>query len=248
MLALQSEISVPDTPAWGHPLGIDVGLDKFLATSDNELVERPRFLNELHSKLKLLQRRLKLKSKGSANRHKLNQKIARLHQKISDPRKDFHLKLAHHLCDQAGMIFVEDLDFRSWAKGMLGKHTLDAGFGRSSPGCKLRELLRLRQFFNILAWVCWKRGVYFGKVDYRYTSQICPNCGATTGKKDLSLRIHKCPECQYEMNRDVAAAQVICQRGIAAVGQIVDQIDCVGVLSGVGNSLDQCRKNSKPKL
>ena len=51
MLSLQSPVSVPDIPASGHPLGIDVGLDKFLATSDNELVERPRFLNELHSKL-----------------------------------------------------------------------------------------------------------------------------------------------------------------------------------------------------
>ena len=126
------------------------------------------------------------------------------------------------------MIFVEDLDFRTWAKGMLGKHTLDAGFGF---------------FFNMLAWVCWKRGVYFGKVDYRYTSQICPNCGAHTGKKDLSLRIHKCPECQYEINRDVAAAKVICQRGIAAVGQIVDEIDCVGGLPGTGNSLGLCRKS-----
>ncbi|NEQ87698.1 MAG: transposase [Moorea sp. SIO2I5] len=194
MLALQSDVSLGDHPAWGHPLGIDVGLDKFLATSDGELVERPKFLKELQGKLKLLQRRLKLKKKGSANRHKLNQKIARLHQKISDTRKDFHFKLANHLCDQAGMMFVEDLDFRTWAKGMLSKHTLDAGFG---------------QFFNILAWVCWKRGVYFDKVDYRYTSQICPNCGAQTGKKDLSERIHKCPECQYEINRDVAAAQVI---------------------------------------
>ncbi|KMW70027.1 RNA-guided endonuclease InsQ/TnpB family protein [Limnoraphis robusta] len=115
---------------------------------------------------------------------------------------------------------------------MLGKHTLDAGFG---------------QFFNILAWVCWKRGVYFGKVDYRYTSQICPNCGVHTGKKSLSERTHKCPECQYEINRDVAAAKVICNRGVTAVGQIVEEIDCVGVLSGVGNSLDKCRKSSKPK-
>ena len=249
MLSLQSPVEVPDTPASGHPLGIDIGLDKFLATSDistplnvspersrradGELIERPRFLTKLHSEFKLLQRRLKLKAKGSANRHKLNQKIARLHQKISDTRKDFHFKLAHHLCDQAEMIFVEDLDFRTWAKGMLGKHTLDAGFG---------------QFFNILAWVCWKRGVYFGKVDYRYTSQICPNCGTHTGKKDLSERIHKCPECNFEINRDVAAARIVCQRGIAAVGQIVEEIDCVGVLSGVGNNLDKCRKNSKPKL
>ncbi|WAN69565.1 transposase [Moorena producens JHB] len=53
MLSLQSEVSVPDTPPRGHPLGIDVGLDKFLATSDHELVERPRFLTKLHSKLKL---------------------------------------------------------------------------------------------------------------------------------------------------------------------------------------------------
>ncbi|NEO56812.1 MAG: transposase [Okeania sp. SIO3B5] len=232
IVSLQSPVSVPDTPASGHPLGIDIGLDKFLATSDGELIERPKFLSQLQSKLKLLQRRLKLKSKASANRYKLNQKIARLHQKISDTRKDFHFKLAHNLCDKAGMIFVEDLDLRTWAKGMLSKHTLDAGFG---------------QFFKILAWVCRKRGVYFGKVDYRYTSQICPNCGAHTGKKDLSERIHKCPECHYEINRDVAAAKVICHRGVTAVGQIVEQIDCVGVLSGTGNSLDKCHSSSKPK-
>lgn len=144
MLSLQSPVSVPDTQASRHPLGIDIGLDKFLATSDGELIERPKFLTKLHSKLKLLQRRLKLKSSSSANRYKLNQKISRLHQKISDTRKDFHFKLAHHLCDQAGMIFVEDLDLRTWAKEMLSKHTLDAGFG---------------QFLNILAWVCRKRGV-----------------------------------------------------------------------------------------
>ncbi|MEA5520393.1 transposase [Limnoraphis robusta] len=218
MLSLQSNVNIPDNPASGHPLGIDVGLDKFLATSDGELIERPKFFNQLHSKLKLLQCRLKLKTSSSTNRHKLNQKIARIHQKISDTRKDFHFKLAHHLCDQAGMIFVEDLDFRTWAKGMLAKHTLDAGFG---------------QFFEILAWVCWKRGVYFGKVDYRYTSQICPNCGTHTGKKDLSERIHRCPECGFQINRDDSAAKVICQRGITAVGQIVVQeIDCGDGSSG----------------
>ncbi|NEO90581.1 MAG: transposase [Moorea sp. SIO3G5] len=233
MLALQSDVNVPENPPSGHPLGIDIGLDKFLATSDNELIERPRFLTELHRKLKLLQRRLKLKRKGSSNRHRLNQKIARLHQKVSDTRKDFHFKLANHLCDQAGMIFVEDLDFRTWAKGMLGKHTLDAGFG---------------QFFKILAWVCWKRGIYFGKVDYRYTSQICPNCGTHTGKKNLSERTHFCRSCGCEINRDVAAAKVICQRGVAAVGQIVAENDCGDVLTGTGNSLVKNLGSSKPEL
>jgi putative transposase len=81
MLSLQLDVKIPDVPFQGHPLGIDLGLDKFLATSDGELVERPRFLNHLHRKLKLLQRRLRNKQKGSNNRHKLNQKIARLHHR-----------------------------------------------------------------------------------------------------------------------------------------------------------------------
>jgi putative transposase len=115
MLTLECDVNVPDTIPTGHPMGIDLGLDKFVATSDGDVIERPRFLNSLHRKLKLLQRRLKHKKKGSFNRHKLNRKIARLHQRISDTRKDWHFKLAHKLCDGVGMIFVEDIDFRVWA-------------------------------------------------------------------------------------------------------------------------------------
>lgn len=127
---LECDVNVPDVVPSGTPRGLDLGLDKFVATSDGELVERPRFLQTLQGKLKLLQRSLKKKQKGSSNRHKLNQKIARLHQRISDTRKDWHFKLAHKLCDDIGMIFVEDIDFRVWAKGMFCKHTLDAGFGQ----------------------------------------------------------------------------------------------------------------------
>lgn len=206
MLSLQLDVNVPEVPFNGHPLGIDIGLESFLATSEGELVARPKFFNSLHRKLESLQRRLKHKKLGSNNRRQLNSKIARLHQQISDTRKDFHWKLAHHLCDQAGSIFVEDIDFRAWAKGMFGKHTLDASFG---------------QFFNILSYVCWKRGVFFAKVNKDYTSQICPECGALTGKKDLSIREHNCTECGYKTHRDVAAAQVIRHRGILAVGQPV---------------------------
>ena len=120
-----------------------------------------------------------------------------MHQHISDTRKDWHFKLAHHLCDHAGMVFVEDLDFRMMAKGMLGKHTLDAGLG---------------QFTNqILPWVCFKRDVFYGKVDARFTSQECPDCGVIV-KKDLSVRIHQCSECGSTKPRDIAAAQVISAR------------------------------------
>lgn len=230
MMTLECNVSVPDTVASGHPRGIDLGLDKFVATSDGELIERPRFLNRLHRQLKLLQRRLRNKNKGSNNRHKLNRKIARLHQRISDTRKDWHFKLAHQLCNGAGMVFVEDIDFRTWAKGMLGKHTLDAGFG---------------QFVSILKWVCWKRGVYFGKVDKDYTSQVCPQCDTHTGKKELKDRIHSCHSCGYTTHRDVAAAQVIRNRGVNALGRGVAENACGDGLAGTGDSLVKSRKSRK---
>lgn len=226
MLTYQLGVQVPEVPIRGHFLGVDIGLDKYLATSDGELVSRPRFFNALHRELKLLQRRLKHKKKGSSNWLKLQRKIARIHQKINDTRKDWHFKLAHHLCERAGAIFVEDINFKAWAKGLFGKHTLDAAYG---------------QFFNILSYICWKRNVFFLKVNKDYTSQICPNCGTYTGKKDLNKRIHCCDICGYTTNRDVAAAQVIRARGILAVGQPVGlQIASGGVLSGTGDSLGKC--------
>jgi putative transposase len=242
MMTLECDVFVPDVMPHGHPVGIDLGLDKFVATSEGFVIDRPRFLSSLHRQLKLLQRRLQAKQKGSNNRHKLNRKIARLHQRISDTRKDWHFKLAHKLCDSealatpgasgAGMIFVEDIDFRVWAKGMFSKHTLDAGFG---------------QFINLLQWVCWKRGVYFALVDKDYTSQVCPQCDSHTGKKELSVRIHSCPECGYTVHRDVAAAQIVRNRGISGVGRILDVKEnaCGDGLAGTGNRLVKSSRSRK---
>ena len=206
MLSLQLNVKVRDPLPHGHPRGLDLGFDKFVATSDGKEIKRPRFLKTLQRKLKLLQRRLRNKQKGSNNRHKLNQRIARLHQRISDTRKDWHFKLSHQLVQDAGMIFVEDINFVSWQRGMLSKVSADAGFG---------------QFINILQWVCWKTDTYFAKVNKDGTSQTCPNCGAHTGKKTLDVRVHHCHECGYQTTRDVAASQMIRNRGIQAVGQIV---------------------------
>ncbi len=217
MLSLQLNVDVPSPIPHGHPRGLDLGYDKFVATSDGEEIKRPRFLKTLQRKLKLLQRRLKNKQKGSKARHRLNSKIARLHQRISDTRKDWHFKLAHHLCNGAGMIFVEDINFVSWQRGMLSRHGADAGFG---------------QFVNILEWVCFRRDVYFAKVDKDGTSQTCPNCSAYTRKKTLDILFHHCHECGYTTTRDVAAAQEVNNRGLKAVGQIVSENVCGDGLTG----------------
>jgi len=209
MLVLQFDVQIPSAKPHGHAVGIDLGLNAFVATSDHELVPRPKFFVDAQRKLKLLQQKLKHLKLGSNNWRKAQKKVARHHQHISDSRKDFHFKVAHRLCQNAGMIFAEDLNLKAMSRGMLCKHTLDAGFG---------------QFLSILEYVCFKRDVAFLKVDPNGTSQTCPNCQTHTGKKPLSLRVHSCPECGYETDRDVAAAQVVAQRGLAAVGLTVKML------------------------
>ncbi|GAX44140.1 putative transposase IS605 family protein [Tolypothrix sp. NIES-4075] len=209
MLTLQWDVSVPSPMPHSEALGIDVGLTNFIAASNGLNVKRPKFFVDLQRKLKLLQQRVSRKKLGSSNWRKAQMKVQRLHEHIANTRKDFHWKVAHQLCDQAQTIFVEDLNLVGLSRSVLGKHCLDAGWG---------------QFFQILEQCCFKRGVYFQKINSRKTSQICPNCQTETGKKMLSERVHVCSNCGYTTDRDVAAAQIVCQRGLAAVGYTVKML------------------------
>ncbi|WP_363319282.1 transposase [Microcoleus sp. PH2017_01_SCD_O_A] len=209
MLTLQWDVSVPQAMPHGSFLGIDVGILHFLATSSGKTYPNPRPFQTLQRKLKLLQQRVSRKVKGSKNRKKAQVKVSNLHEKIASIRKDYYWKLAHELCDSAGSMFVENLNLVGLARGILGKHCLDAGWG---------------QFFQILEQCCLKRGVFFLKVDARKTSQICPNCLTETDKKELSERVHSCGHCGYQTDRDVAAAQVVLIRGLAAVGHTVKML------------------------
>lgn len=218
MLTFQADVDIPDMPITGRVVGIDVGLQYFLSTSDGLEIERPRFFVEMQRKLKLLQRQLKRKEIGSNNWRKAQKKVARLHEQISNTRKDFHFKTAHRLCDQSETIAVEQLNLIGLSRGFLGKHMLDAGHG---------------QFMNqILPWVCFKRGIAYIKVDARGTSQACPDCGATVSKV-LEDRWHDCSNCGSSKPRDVASAQVIRNR---AVGRTVLQNACRDGLAGIGSN------------
>ncbi|MBD2529758.1 transposase [Nostoc flagelliforme FACHB-838] len=209
MLIVQWDVNLPQPLPHGEAVGIDVGLTSFVATSNGLLVKRPRFFVDAERKLKLLQQRVSRKPLGSNNWKKAQKKVASLHEYVANCRKDWHRKLSHQICDRAGMVFVEDLNLIGLSGGMLGKHCLDAGFG---------------QFFSILEQTCFKRDVYFQKVDARKTSQTCPNCRVETGKKKLSERTHICSNCGYTTHRDIAAAQVVLQRGLAAVGHTVKML------------------------
>jgi putative transposase len=201
VVTISSDVSIPDVPFHGRTIGIDLGLEKFLTTSDGYTVERPKFLKTLQSKLRLLQRRAARKKKRSQNWEKAQIKVARLHHHIGNTRKNFHFQTAHSLCNQAQTIFAEDLNTVGLNRGMPRKECVDASFGA---------------FLSLLEWVCFKRGCYFQRVNPRGTSQTCPECGATVAKP-LSEREHICPECSYKTHRDHAAAQVVLLRGLENV-------------------------------
>lgn len=217
IVAIESDIEIPDTIPHGHPIGIDVGLLSYCATSDGYTERQQKFFKTSYRRLKVLQKRLSRKRrdpaspkgakerspmKRSKNYEKARVKVEAMHNHIAWQRKDYQFKLAHKLCDMADTIFVEDCDFRIMALGMLGKHTLDAAFG---------------QFRTILKYVGKRRGVFVDEVDHRGTSQVCPNC-RTEVRKQLKDRHHVCHECGYGVNevvdRDIASAQEICNRGI----------------------------------
>ena len=202
VVTISADAKVPDPLPFGRGIGADIGLESYLVTSDNFRIRPARFFRDLQSRLKVLQRKASRKKKRSNNWERASVKVAKLHHQISNARKNFHFQTSHLLCDQADMIFVEDINFKMTAKGFLGKEMLDGGFG---------------QFRDLLSWVCWKRGKYFATVDHKYTSQICPECNAHTGKKELNERQYNCPECGYSTSRDHASGRVILQRGLESI-------------------------------
>jgi putative transposase len=197
VVSIQSEISVPEPLPHGHAIGLDVGLLSYCATSDGFVEPGRKFFKTLYRRLKVLQHRLSKKQKQSKNYEKARKKVEALHNHIAFKRKDYQFKLAHKLCDLADTIYCEDIDFRIMAKGFLGKHTVDAGFG---------------QFRSILKYVGKRRNVFVAEVDHRGSSQTCPNCRIEV-RKEIEDRIHSCPECLYETDRDLASAQELCNRG-----------------------------------
>ncbi len=189
-------------------VGIDVGLEKFLATSDGKIVPIQQTRRKAQNHLGRQQRKLANQQKGSANYQKQANKVAKIHQRIQRQRKDFHYKTAHFLVRQYDLIAVEDLNIKGLARTHWGKSILDAAWG---------------SFMTILEAVAVIRGVRVVKVNPNNTSQDCSGCGVKV-KKDLSIRWHSCPHCHTELDRDINAAINILHRAIEdfkAVGLIV---------------------------
>jgi putative transposase len=179
-------------------VGIDVGLEKFLTTSDAEAIAVPQFYRKAQAVLARRQRKLARQSKGSNNYRKQANKIARLHLHIARQRKDFHYSVAHYLCTTYDLIGFEKLNIKGLARTRLAKSILDVAW---------------RTFLNILQAVAVRRGKHTQEVDARGTSIECFNCEERV-VKDLSVRVHDCPNCKVSLDRDLNASLNILKRTV----------------------------------
>ena len=168
-------------------VGIDVGLEKFLATSDGQAVRIPQFYRKATKQLARQQRQLSRKQKGSNNSQKQANKVARLHLHITRQRKEFHYQVAHWLCAAYDLIAFENLNIKGLARTRLAKSILDAAWGA---------------FLNILQAVAVKRGKWALEGNARGTSIECSSCGERV-EKTLKDRVHDCPHCRLVIDRDV---------------------------------------------
>jgi putative transposase len=191
--------------------GIDVGLEKFLTTSSGEAVAVPQFYRKASAILARQQRKLSRKETGSKNYQKQANKVARLHLHIARQRKDFHYLVAHWLCVNYDLIGFEKLNIKGLARTRLAKSILDVAWGA---------------FLNILQAVAVRRGKHTQEVDARGTSIECFNYSQRV-VKDLSVRVHNCPNCGVSLDRDLNASLNILKRTVgqpfAACGGLVSR-------------------------
>ena len=167
-------------------VGIDVGLNKFLATSDGQAVKIPQFYRKAQRGLARQQRRLARMEKGSKNYQQQANKVACLHLHVARERKEFHYQVAHWLCNQYDLIAFEKLNIKGLARTRLAKSILDAAWG---------------SFLNILQAVAVRRGKWAIGDNPRGTSIECSGCNERV-EKTLKDRVHNCPHCRLVIDRD----------------------------------------------
>ena len=196
----------PSEPKRDTTVGIDLGIKSLAVCSDGRTFDNPKNLQRSLDRLKLLQKRLSRKQKGSANRNKARIRVARLQEHIANSRKDSLHKITHALThdSQVRTICMEDLN----VKGMQRNHHLAQAVGDASFGT----------FLTLLEYKCSWYGVNLIKIDrFAPSSKTCGKCGYIYKGLKLSERSWTCPECGTHHDRDFNAACNIKEFGLKAL-------------------------------
>jgi len=172
-------------------IGLDVGIKSFLVDSEGNKVNNPMFLKKFLKELRVKQRKLSRRVKGSNRRKEARLQVAKTYEKINNQRKDYLHKVANHYIENNKKIYIENLQINNMIKNRhLSRSIQDSSWG---------------QFFQMLSYKAEEAGREVVKVNPNVTSQRCSACGEKV-QKTLAERIHCCPYCGLVLDRDHNAA------------------------------------------
>lgn len=197
-LQVIDEVKEKQTGENNKQVGIDMGLKYFVADSDGNKIEAPKFFRKAQKKLRVQQRKLKNKTKFSKQWKKQGWQIAKTHEHIANQRKDWLHKLSSKYAKENGTIYAENLNIA----GMLKNHHLAKSIQDAS----------WNMFLNMLQ---YKLKMLAGTLEFvpaHYTSQMCSGCRELV-QKSLSVRTHLCPYCGFTADRDHNASLNILRLG-----------------------------------
>lgn len=195
-------------------VGIDLNLSNFLADSNDNIIDSPKFLKKSEAKLKKEQKKLSRKYESakkdkrkyyeSKNYQDQRLKVAKIYKHVSNQRKDFYNVLANYLVKNHDYIFAEDLKIKNMIKNhKLAKAISDSGW---------------RSFLVILEWTALKRNKSLILIDPKNTTQMCSVCGVISDEKIiLGIEEWTCPNCGKHHIRDINAAINIKNKGLSLV-------------------------------
>ena len=215
-VSIQTEVEYdPPTPKGGE-IGIDMGVVRFATLSNGEYFEPINAFKSYRGKLAKLQKRLKNKVKGSNNWLKLKAKIAKLHHKISNIRKNYLHQISSKISKNHAIVYVEDLKVANMSKSANG--TLE------EPGKNVKQKSGLNRVILDQAWYVFRKqleyklawnGGFLVAVPPQNTSRTCPCCGYTAKENRKTQSDFECVDCGYTENADVVGALNILNRGLA---------------------------------
>ena len=191
----------PITPKEENVLGLDMDMKNLYTDSQGIRADYPRFYHKTLDKLKKEQRKLSKCVKGSNNRNKQRLKVAKLHEKVANQRKDFLHKKSRELTNKYDVIVIEDLNMKAMSQCLnLGKSVSDNAWGIFTTFLKYKLEDVGKQLIKIDKWFP--------------SSKTCNECGEINHDLQLSDREWMCKSCGSIIDRDYNAAKNIRNKGI----------------------------------
>jgi putative transposase len=200
-VSLLIEEKIEPLPPSPEQIGADLGLTSMVITSKGEKVGNPRFFATDEKKLARAQKRHARKQKNSKNQEKARRKVAKIHARIADRRRDYQHKLSTRLIRENQVICVESLA----VKNMMQNHSLAKAIADVGWGAFVRQLAYKAQWY----------GRTLVKIDRWFpSSKICSCCSYELESLDLEVRDWTCPHCGTHHDRDVNAANTVLTEGL----------------------------------